>query len=205
MLMWERWRAHVEQWLFGPIDPGNWRARLRRLAQYLYALLRDLLGGRLNIHANGLVFATVLALVPLIAFSFALLRGFGAQRELEPLVYEFFLPMGSAASELTEKVMSFADRVRSEIDLASVPVRAVVIDAAGMPDVDYTGALVFASLVTDLRKREIAVVVARANTDVRAALSSQIDDVPYLSNVEDAVRATAAIAPGTPRESPEGL
>ena len=125
MLMWERWRAHVEQWLFGPIDPGNWRARLRRLAQYLYALLRDLLGGRLNIHANGLVFATVLALVPLIAFSFALLRGFGAQRELEPLVYEFFLPMGSAAGELTEKVMSFADRVRSGL-LGSVGLAVLI-------------------------------------------------------------------------------
>ncbi len=112
MLIWERIRTHFERRLFAPLNSGGWRERLRHVAQYLYALARDLLGGRLNIHANGLVFATMLALVPLIAFSFALLRGFGAQRELEPLVYEFFLPMGSAAGEVTQKVMNFADRVR---------------------------------------------------------------------------------------------
>ena len=110
-MIWERIRARFERWLFAPVNAG-WRERARRAAQYPYALLRDLLGGQLNIHANGLVFATILALVPLIALSFALLRGFGAQRELEPLVYEFFQPMGSAAGEVTEKVMNFADRVR---------------------------------------------------------------------------------------------
>ncbi len=112
MPAWERWRARFEEWLFGPVDTTNWRERLRRLGQYPYALLRDLLGGQLNIHANGLVFATLLALIPLVAFSFALLRGFGAQRELEPLIHEFFVPMGAAADELTQRVMSFADRVR---------------------------------------------------------------------------------------------
>jgi membrane protein len=112
VLIWERFRAHFEHWLFAPVGEGGWRARLRRGVRYPYALLRDLFSGRLNIHANGLVFATMLALVPLIAFSFALLRGFGAQRELEPLIYEFFQPMGSAAGEITQKVMNFADRVR---------------------------------------------------------------------------------------------
>ncbi len=112
MLIWERLRAHFEHWLFAPVSDGGRRERVRRAVQYPYALLRDLFSGQLNIHANGLVFATMLALVPLIAFSFALLRGFGAQRELEPLVYQFFQPMGSAAGEITQKVMNFADRVR---------------------------------------------------------------------------------------------
>jgi membrane protein len=112
VLIWERIRAHFEHWLFAPASSGDRRAHARRVMRYPYALLRDLLGGQLNIHANGLVFATMLALVPLIAFSFALLRGFGAQRELEPLVYQFFQPMGSAAGEVTQKVMNFADRVR---------------------------------------------------------------------------------------------
>ncbi len=111
-MIWERIRAHFEHWLFAPASDGGARERVRRAVQYPYALLRDLFSGQLNIHANGLVFATMLALVPLIAFSFALLRGFGAQRELEPLVYQFFQPMGSAAGEVTQKVMNFADRVR---------------------------------------------------------------------------------------------
>jgi membrane protein len=110
--MWGRARAHFERWLFAAPTGHGVRDRFRKVAQYVYALLRDLLGGELNIHANGLVFATVLALVPLLAFSLALLKGFGAQRELQSMVYQFFQPMGSAAGEVTQRVMSFADRVR---------------------------------------------------------------------------------------------
>ena len=115
MLIWQRARGWFEHWLFAPPASRHLRERLRRLARYPYALLRDLLDGQLNIHAMGLVYATLLALVPLLAFSFAVLKGFGAHRELEPLIYEFFRPMGAAAAELTQKVMDFADRVRGGI------------------------------------------------------------------------------------------
>ena len=113
--MWQRGRNILERWLFAPLTGRVAVNRARRLAQYLYALLRDLLGGQLNLHAMGLVYATLLALVPLVAFSFAILRVFGAHRDLEPLIYEFFRPTGSAAGELTQKVMDFADRVRGGI------------------------------------------------------------------------------------------
>ena len=115
MPIWNRARQYFERWLFAPVGEPGARERARRLLRYPYALLRDLLGGQLNIHAMGLVFATLLALVPLVAFSFAILKGFGAQRELEPLIYEFFAPMGNAAGALTQKVMDFADRVRGGI------------------------------------------------------------------------------------------
>jgi membrane protein len=115
VLYWQRARSWFEGVLFAPPGHLSWRERGRRLAQYPYALLRDLLGGQLNIHAMGLVYATLLALVPLVAFSFAVLKGFGAHRDLEPLIYEFFRPMGDAAGELTQKVMDFADHVRGGI------------------------------------------------------------------------------------------
>src|SRR3984957_13725463 len=85
---------------------------LRRMARYPYALLRDLAGGKLNLHAIGLVYASVLAIIPLLAFSFGILAGFHAQGVLEPLVHDFFGPMGSAADELTARVMEFANKVR---------------------------------------------------------------------------------------------
>jgi membrane protein len=113
--MWQQARDYFERWLFAPVLGHSWRAQARRLAQYPYALLRDLLSGQLSIHAMGLVYATLLALVPLVAFSFAILKVFGAHRELEPLIFEFFRPMGDAASGLTQKVMDFADRVRGGI------------------------------------------------------------------------------------------
>jgi membrane protein len=113
--VWQRLRSYLERWLFAPLAGRSAAVRARRLAQYFYALLRDLLGGQLNLHAMGLVYATLLALVPLVAFSFAILKVFGAHRDLEPLIFEFFKPMGEAAGELTQKVMDFADRVRSGI------------------------------------------------------------------------------------------
>jgi membrane protein len=111
--MWSEPRDKLENWLFAPEAASGWVKYLRRTAAYAYALLRDLLGGKLNLHAMGLVYATLLALVPLLAFSFAILRAFGGHRELEPLIFEFFRPMGTAAADLTRRVMDFAESVRA--------------------------------------------------------------------------------------------
>ena len=110
--LWHRWRQQLENALFGPPRSGM-LGSLRLPLQFLYALLRDLLGGQLNLHAMGLVYATLLAIVPLLAFSFAILRVFGVHRELEPLIEEFFRPMGDAAGPLTRQVMNFAENVRA--------------------------------------------------------------------------------------------
>src|SRR4029077_8094728 len=49
-------------------------------------------------------------------FSFAVLKIFGGRRDLEPLVFEFFRPLGSgAAQELTVRVLQFASRVSSGV------------------------------------------------------------------------------------------
>jgi membrane protein len=83
-----------------------------RVLRYPYAVVRDLWGGAINLRAMGLVYTTLLSLIPLIAFAFAVLKGFGAHRDLEPVIYEFFRPMGErGASEITQRVMQFADRV----------------------------------------------------------------------------------------------
>jgi membrane protein len=63
----------------------------------------------------GLVYTSLLAIVPLLAFSFGILKAFHAQGALEPLVHEFFRPMGSAADELTGRTMDFANKVRGDL------------------------------------------------------------------------------------------
>jgi membrane protein len=85
------------------------------MARYPYALLRDLASGKLTLHAMGLVYTSLLAIVPLLAFSFGILKAFHAQGVLEPLVAEFFRPMGAAADELTARVMDFANKVRGDL------------------------------------------------------------------------------------------
>src|SRR6186713_1517536 len=103
----------LDRYLFGEYSEGTTLGALAlRLLRYPYALLRDLSRGQINLYAMGLVYATLLSLVPLIAFAFAVLKAFGAHRELEPIILEFFKPMGVAASvEFTKKVMEFADSV----------------------------------------------------------------------------------------------
>jgi membrane protein len=110
-----RIRNYLEDWLFAPTASDTLLAGTRRGLRYPYALLRDLLGGQLNLHAMSLVYQTLLALVPLIAFSFAVLQVFGAHRELQPLIFEFFRPMGEEAGVLTQRVMQFADRLHASL------------------------------------------------------------------------------------------
>ena len=63
----------------------------------------------------GLVYTTLLSLVPLVAFAFAILKGLGIHRDLEPLIYEFLRPIGEQASELTTQMMAFVDNVRGGV------------------------------------------------------------------------------------------
>src|SRR3954463_1246102 len=106
----------VDRYLFGEysqgLTPGAFTLRLLR---YPYAIVRDLSRGQINLYAMGLVYATLLSLVPLIAFAFAVLKAFGAHRELEPVILEFFKPVGTHAQELTQRVMDFADSVSTGV------------------------------------------------------------------------------------------
>src|SRR5271170_4677948 len=83
-----------------------WGATLRRL-RYPVALIRDWLGGGISVRAMSLAYTTLLSLVPLMVFAFAILKGIGARGDLRFLLHEFFRPLGSAATELTESVMQF--------------------------------------------------------------------------------------------------
>lgn len=109
-------RRRIERLLFDrhdlPVAPANW---LLDLLRYPFALTRDLLTGQLNLRAMGLVYTTLLSLVPLVAFAFAVLKGLGIHRDLEPLVYEFLRPIGDRASGLTAQLMTFVENVRGGV------------------------------------------------------------------------------------------
>jgi membrane protein len=106
----------LDRYLFGEFSEGATPGGVAlRLLRYPYAILRDLSRGQINLYAMGLVYATLLSLVPLIAFAFAVLKAFGAHRELAPVIYEFFKPVGNHAQELTQRVMDFADSVSTGV------------------------------------------------------------------------------------------
>ena len=106
----------VDRYLFGEYSEGSTPGALGlRLLRYPYAILRDLSRGQVNLYAMGLVYATLLSLIPLLAFAFAVLKAFGAHKELEPIILEFFKPVGAGAGDLTHRVMVFADNVSTGV------------------------------------------------------------------------------------------
>jgi membrane protein len=114
--MWLRAWSFLDGIFFGPASAGpGMGPSIVRILRYVYAVLRDLSRGQINLRAMGLVYTTLLSLIPLLAFAFAILKVFGVHRDLEPIVYEFFKPVGATAPELTSRVMQFADNVSSGV------------------------------------------------------------------------------------------
>lgn len=78
-----------------------------------------------------LVYTTMLAIVPLLAFSFSLLKGLGFHRELEPLLLSFLEPIGPRAVEVSNSIIGFVDNVSGSA-LASVSVALLLFSALTM-------------------------------------------------------------------------
>jgi membrane protein len=86
-----------------------------RFLRYPAAITRDWLTGEINVWAMSLAYTTLLSLVPLLVFSFSILKGLGARGDLRYILHEFFRPMGSAATQLTENVMQFVTNMRGDV------------------------------------------------------------------------------------------
>jgi len=83
--------------------------------RYLYAVLRDVLSGQLNMRAMSLVYTTLLSVVPLIAFSFSVLKGFGIHEQLEERMYVLLEPLGDKGIEITDNVMALVHNVNGGV------------------------------------------------------------------------------------------
>lgn len=86
----ERSRDFLEHdlWEMDFIDRSWWRRFLLNQGQILTLVVRGFLADGCMLRASALTFTTLLSLVPLLALIFAVLKGFGVQNELEPLLLE---------------------------------------------------------------------------------------------------------------------
>lgn len=92
--------------------PGEAAATLLR---YLYALLRDIFTGELTLRAMSLVYTTLLSVVPLVAFSFSVLKGLGVHNRLRPYLYNVLAPLGAEGVRITNEVIDFVDNVKGGV------------------------------------------------------------------------------------------
>lgn len=83
-----------------------------QLKWLVMALAHDIYRGDITLRATGLVYTTLLSLVPLLALGFSVLKGFGVHNQLEPLLVNFLSPLGDKAQELSMQVLGFVDNVK---------------------------------------------------------------------------------------------
>lgn len=78
----------------------------------LVVVLRQLLGGQLNLRAMSLVYTTLLSTVPLLAVSFSVLKGFGVHNQLEPILANVLEPLGPRGVEISTNVIGFVENIK---------------------------------------------------------------------------------------------
>ncbi len=89
-----------------------WRRLCVRVMQISLALGRDFLDGQLTLRAMSLVYTTLLSLVPLLALTFSVLKGFGVHNQLEPLLLNFLAPLGAKGVEIAANIVGFVENIK---------------------------------------------------------------------------------------------
>lgn len=74
-------------------------------------LLIEFRKNELTIRSMSLVYITLLSLVPLLAFSFSILKGFGVvQNRFQPLLIKFLAPLGEKGIDISNQIMEFIEK-----------------------------------------------------------------------------------------------
>lgn len=92
-----------------------WHARGIGILRVIYLIVRDLASGELNMRAMSLVYTTLLSMVPLLAVSFSVLKGFGVHNQLEPMLLNLLAPMGERGTEITNQIIDFVENVKAGV------------------------------------------------------------------------------------------
>ncbi len=128
----EQLNRRIQSWLWpSELPAGAWRRALLIVARFAYALARELASGQLSLRAMSLVYSTMLAIVPLLALSFSILKGFGIHHRMEPLLQSVLAPLGPRSEELTATIIGFVDNVQGSA-LAGVSLALLLLTAFSM-------------------------------------------------------------------------
>jgi membrane protein len=91
-------------WEVDPRQLGRGRFFLLHQAQLATLVVRDFIADRCMLRASALTYTSLLSIVPLLALMFAVLKGFGVQNTLEPLILER-IAVGS--EEIVDNIITY--------------------------------------------------------------------------------------------------
>ncbi len=105
-------RAHDFLWGGDLGAASRLRRRVVLTLRTLYAVGRDVGEGQLTLRAMSLVYTTLLSLVPLIALSFSVLKGFGVHNQVRPALLALLAPLGDKGVQITDEVIGFVNNIK---------------------------------------------------------------------------------------------
>ena len=104
------------------LDQLLWNTELKNLnkvqlfliqaLRIFYGTFQDLKSGLPSLRAMSLVYTTLLSIVPLLAVSFSVLKGFGAHNQLEPALISLLEPLGEKGIQISQQIISFVDNMK---------------------------------------------------------------------------------------------
>lgn len=112
-----------------PVSPR--RALVMRLLRLVIVLVRDIAFGQLTLRAMGLVYTTLLSIVPLLAISFSVLKAFGVYNQIRPALLRFLEPLGEKGVEITARIMQFIENINVGV-LGSVGLALLLYTAVSL-------------------------------------------------------------------------
>lgn len=104
---------------------------IKRIIRIAVAIGRDLGDGQLSMRAMSLVYTTVIAVVPLLALSFSVLKGFGLHQRVEPALLEALVDIGDKRYQIVSTVMGYIDNVNIGV-LGSIGFAVLIFSVISM-------------------------------------------------------------------------
>jgi len=113
----EKLKSGIIDWIWDPARLGatGWKRSVVTTLRIGYLVIRDLLEGLITLRAMGLVYTTLLSLVPLLAVSFSVLKGFGVHNQIEPLLLNVLSPLGAKSVEITSRIIEFVENMKAGV------------------------------------------------------------------------------------------
>ena len=99
-------------WDTNPRKVNTLQAFFIRALRIFYGTFYDLKTGLPSLRAMSLVYTTILSIVPLLAVSFSVLKGFGAHNELQPALNSLLEPLGEKGIQISQQIISFVDNMK---------------------------------------------------------------------------------------------
>jgi membrane protein len=105
----ERWVRDVFE---SDVSDSGWLARVAVYSlRFGVRVLGKFQDQNLHLQSTSLAYTTLLSMVPFLAVTFSVLKGFGVQNQLEPVLMQTLEPLGEQGAEIGQYILSYVNNL----------------------------------------------------------------------------------------------